>query len=96
MATYVILASFTDQGIRAVKDSPDRLEAFKALAERFGASIRQVWYTVGAHDLVVVVDGTDEAVTLALLKVGSLGNVRTSSMRAFSPDEMRSMLGRIG
>lgn len=96
MATYVVLANFTDQGIRNVKDSPERLAAFRAAAEKLGFSIRHAYYTVGAHDMVVVVEGPDDAITAGLLKLGSLGNVRTTSMRAWSVDEMKAIIGRIG
>jgi len=95
MPTYVTLANFTDQGIRNVKESPDRLNAFRAMAEKAGVSIKSVHYTVGAYDIVTVVEGSDEAITSVLLKLGSLGNIRTQTLRAFTPDEMRSMIGKM-
>ena len=95
MATYVVLASFTDQGIRNVKDSPDRLGAFRAMAEKLGVTMKSVHYTVGAYDIVTVVEGSDEAVTSALLKLGSLGNIRTQTMRAFSPEEMKTIVNKM-
>lgn len=95
MATYVTLANFTDQGIRNVKDSVDRLAAFKAAAEKLGVTVKSVHYTVGAFDIVTVVEGSDEAVTAALLKLGSLGNVRTQTMRAYSPDEMKAIAAKM-
>jgi uncharacterized protein with GYD domain len=95
MPTYVTLVNFTDQGIRNVKESPDRLSAFRDMAEKLGVSIKSVHYTVGNYDVVTVVEGTDEAVTSALLKLGSLGNVRTQTLRAFSPDEMKAMIARM-
>ena len=95
MATYVTLANFTDQGIRNVKDSPDRLGAFRAMAEKLGIAIKSVHYTVGAYDIVTVVEGSDEAVTSALLKLGSLGNIRTQTMRAFSPDEIKTIINKM-
>jgi uncharacterized protein with GYD domain len=95
LATYVTLASFTDQGIRNVKDSPDRLEAFKAMVEKLGITIRSIHYTVGAYDIITVVEGSDEAVTTALLKLGSLGNIRTQTMRAFSPEEMKAIINKM-
>lgn len=95
MATFVTLCNFTDQGIRNVKDSTDRLGTFKALAEKLGISIKSVHYTVGAYDIVTVVEGPDEAVTTALLKMGSLGNIRTQTMRAFSPEEMKSITSKL-
>jgi uncharacterized protein with GYD domain len=94
MATYVTLANFTDQGIRNVKDSPDRVDAFRAAAEKVGVTVKSLHYTVGSYDIVVVVEGTDQAVTSALLKLGSLGNIRTQTMRAFSPEEMKGIIGK--
>lgn len=96
MATYVILSNFTAQGIEHVKDSPDRLAAFTKMAKKMGVNVKHCWYTVGPHDMAVVVEGSDESVTSALLKLGALGNVRTTSMRAFTPDEMKAMLKKIG
>ena len=92
MATYVTLANFTDQGIRNVKDSPDRLDAFRAAAEKAGVTLKSVHYTVGSYDIIVVMEGADEAVTSALLKLGSLGNIRTQTMRAFSPEELKGII----
>ncbi len=95
MATYVTLANFTDQGIRNVKDSTDRLGAFKAAAEKLGITLKSVHYTVGAYDIVTVIEGSDEAVTAALLKLGSLGNIRTQTMRAFSPEEIKGIITKM-
>lgn len=94
MATYVTLANFTDQGIRTVKDSPDRLGAFRTMAEQLGITIKSVHYTVGAYDIVTVIEGPDEAVTSALLKLGALGNIRTQTMRAFSSEEIRAIINK--
>jgi uncharacterized protein with GYD domain len=95
MATYVILASFTDQGIRNVKESPDRLAAFKAMAEKMGVTMKSALYTVGAYDMVNVVEGSDQAVASVLLKLGSLGNIRTQTLRAFSPEEMKAIIAEM-
>ena len=95
MATYIVLASFTDQGIKTVKESPARFEAFKASAEKADIRIRSVHYTIGAYDIVVTVEGSDEAITAALLKLGSLGNVRTQTLRAMSVDEMKAMVAKL-
>ncbi len=95
MATYVVLAGFTDQGIRNVKDSPDRLGAFRAMADKLGVKLKHAYYTVGAFDIVVVLEGSDEAVTSTLLKLGSLGNVRTQTLRAFSPEEIKGIVSKM-
>jgi len=95
MPTYITLANFTDQGIRNIKETPDRLGAFKAMEEKLGISVKSVHYTVGSYDLVTVVEGSDEAVTAALLKLGSLGNIRTQTLRAFSADEMKAIITKL-
>jgi uncharacterized protein with GYD domain len=94
MPTFISLVNFTDQGIKNVKDSPDRLQAFKAAAEKLGVKVKDVYYTVGSYDLVTVVEGTGEDVTAVLLKVGSLGNVRSQTLRGFSPDEFKKILAK--
>jgi uncharacterized protein with GYD domain len=95
MATYISLLNFTDQGIRSIKDSPGRYGSFKAMAEKLGVTVKGFYYTVGRYDAVVVVEGSDEAVTTALLKAGSLGNVRTESLRGFTVDEAKRLIGNL-
>ncbi len=96
MATYVILGSFTDQGIRNVNDSTKRLAAFKAAAATKVVAVKDAYYTIGSHDMVVVVEGPDDAVATSLLKLGSLDNIRTTSMRAYSPAEFKALSKKIG
>jgi uncharacterized protein with GYD domain len=91
MATYIVLGKFTQQGIKTVKDSPSRYEAFKNAAK--DVTFKSVHYTVGRYDLVAVVEGSDQAVTAALLKLGAAGNVTTETMRAWSVDEMKGIVG---
>jgi uncharacterized protein with GYD domain len=95
MATYISLLSFTDQGIKNVKDSPDRYGAFRSMAEKLGVTVKGFYYTVGRHDMVAIIEGSDEAVTTVLLKSGSLGNVRSETLRAFSLDETKRIIGNI-
>jgi uncharacterized protein with GYD domain len=95
MATFITLVNFTDQGIRNVKDSPDRFAAFKQLAEKAGVAVKGAYWTVGHYDLVTIVEGTDEAVTSTLLKMGSLGNIRTETLRGFSADEMKRIIANM-
>jgi uncharacterized protein with GYD domain len=92
MPTFVTLVNFTDQGIKNIKSSPDRLQAFKAEAEKMGVKVKDVYYTVGSYDIVTIVEGTGEAVTATLLKIGSLGNIRTQTLRGFSPEEMKKII----
>ena len=96
MSTFVILVNFTDQGIRNIKETTNRLEAFRSQATKHGVSVKSVHYLLGDYDEVLTIEGSDEAVATALLKVGSLGNVRTKTLRAFAPDQMKEMLGNMG
>jgi uncharacterized protein with GYD domain len=93
VATFIALISFTDQGIRQVKDSPARAEAFRAMAEELGVTVKSFYWTLGSYDMVSIVEGTAEAVTSVLLKVGSLGNVRSQTLQGFSADEFKQMVG---
>jgi len=95
MSTFISLVSFTDQGIRNVKESPKRAEAVKAMAKKLSVTIKEFYWTLGHYDLVVVMEGDDEAVTSTLLKIGSLGNVRSETLRAFSAAEMGRIVGNI-
>jgi uncharacterized protein with GYD domain len=97
MATYIVLGQFTDQGIKNVKDTTKRAEALKDMAKKAGATIKEVYWTLGAYDIATVVEAPDDATLTALmLTVGRLGNVRTQTLRAFSAAEMEKVLGKVG
>jgi uncharacterized protein with GYD domain len=84
MVTYVVLAKFTDQGIRNAKESPKRAEAFKQLAKTFGVTVKDIFWTQGRYDTVTIVEAPDESSAMSLsLSLGALGNIRTESLRAF-------------
>ncbi len=94
MVAYVVLANFTEQGIRNAKESPKRAEAFKAMAKKFGVTVREIVWTQGRYDIVTILDAPDEASFMSLtLSLGALGNVRTESLRAFSAAEMEKAVG---
>jgi uncharacterized protein with GYD domain len=96
MATYVMLAHFTEQGIKHVKDSPKRAEAFKQAAKTHGATVKELFWTLGQYDVVTVVEAPDDVTMTALgLSVGTLGNVRTQTLRAFSEAEMKTIIGKM-
>jgi len=92
MPAYITVANFTDQGARSIKDSPDRLEAFKSQAQSAGVTIKSVHWTTGASDLVFVAEGTEDAMMTLALKTAALGNVHTQTLRAFTAAEMRKFL----
>jgi len=96
MAAYLMLLNWTDQGIRNVKESPKRLDAAKKLAKDLGGEIKTVYMTQGSIDLVLVAEmPNDEKVAGFVLKLGSLGNVRTTTLKAYSEDEYRKIIGSL-
>ncbi len=96
MATYIVLINYTDQGIRNIKQSPARRKSAIATAEKLGIKAKEDYLTMGAYDRVFIVDApNDEAMTTFALSVGSLGNVRTQTMRAYSADEMGIILAKV-
>ena len=96
MAMYISLLQFTDQGVRNVKDTIKRSEAATAEAEKMGVKIINIFWTMGAYDVVVLLDApNDETVSAFSLKMGSLGNVKSQTMRAFRVEEMESILAKI-
>jgi uncharacterized protein with GYD domain len=95
MPTYVSLIHWTDQGIKHYKDTTSRAGDFVKLVESKGGRVRELLWTVGEYDLIAVADfPDDETGTAALLQVGSLGSVRSNTMRAFSADEMTAIIGK--
>ena len=96
MITYVVLANFTDQGIRNAKDTMKRTEAFKEMAKKFGVSVREIFWTQGQYDMVAITEAPDDISGTALnLSLCALGNIRTQSLRAFSGDEMKQIIAKM-
>ena len=97
MVRYITLLNFTDQGIRNVKQSVDRAKAFKATVEKFKGSVKEIYWTQGQYDVVAIIETPDEESGMALLlSLGSLGNVRSQTLRAFSAEEMGRIIGKMG
>jgi uncharacterized protein with GYD domain len=97
MATYIVLASFTDQGIRDVKNTVKRAQAVKTAGKKFGVDMKSIYWTHGQHDMVVVFEAKDEkSVTAFGLAIGSQGNIRSQTMRAFNTDEMGEIVAKLG
>ena len=95
MGTYIALINFTDQGLRNIKDSPKRFDVATKLAKSMGMKLKQGFYTMGQYDIVIIAEGTEEAAAAWLFKIGSLGNVKTSTLRAFTVDEARKIIDGI-
>ena len=96
MPTYVVLMNWTDQGVRSAKETVDRYEASREQLESLGVRLRETYWTVGPYDLLTIGEAPDEeTLSAALLALAGQGNVRTTSLRAFSADEMRGIVQRI-
>lgn len=96
MAKYIVLVNFTDQGIRTVTESVKRAKASVSTFDKHGAKKIAQYWTLGQHDIVIVLEApNDEAAMRGCLAVGKLGNVRTTTMRAFTADEMEAVTSGI-
>jgi uncharacterized protein with GYD domain len=96
MPMYVSLINWTDQGIKNVKDAPKRLDATKKALQKLGGSVKSYYMTQGSHDGVLIFEvPNEEALTNFLLTTGAAGNVRTTTLRAFTEDEFRKHIGAL-
>jgi uncharacterized protein with GYD domain len=97
MPTYVALMNWTDQGVRADAETVHRRDQADALAEKHGARIEQVYWTMGHYDIVAILDAPDdETATAFMLELSSAGNLRTSTLRAYDHDQMQAIVQRLG
>ena len=97
MPTYVALISWTDQGIRNVRDTVERTDRASELAQKYGARLEQIYWTVGPYDLVGILEAPDdETATAFVLRSSSEGNIRTTTLRAFDREEMSRIIERLG
>ena len=96
MPSYLTLGKWSEQGIRNVKGSPQRLDAVKEAAKAAGGRVVFFYMTMGEYDLVVLFElPNDEAAARMLLGVGMAGNVRSTTMKAFTEDETRKIIGSL-
>jgi uncharacterized protein with GYD domain len=97
MRSYVILANWTDQGVKDSRDTLKRAGAFRALIENRGGKLREHLYTLGDYDIVMVTEfPDDETAAAAVLALAALGNVRTKTMRAFTDEETAGIIPQLG
>jgi uncharacterized protein with GYD domain len=95
MPRYVVLIDWTEQGVRDFKDTVDRYDAANSRLESIGVRFTDVYWTLGAHDIVSVMEAPDdESLAAGLLAIAGQGNIRTTTLRAFNRDEMRSVIGK--
>ena len=97
MPSYVTLINWTDQGVKNFKDTVDRYEAAQAAMGQGGVSFKDIYWTVGPYDVVLLCEAPDEeSMTAALLRLGAAGNVRTTTLRALNRDEFNRVAERTG
>ena len=96
MATYILLGTFTDQGIKNVKDTTKRVQDFKEMATKAGATVKHVFWCHGQFDTVAILEAPSSEIASAIaLSVGSLGNIHTQLRRAFTEDDMEVILSNV-
>jgi uncharacterized protein with GYD domain len=97
MATYVTLYSFTEQGLRNIKDTVTRAEAAKEAGAAIGIKLREIIWTQGMYDVIAITEAPDEVSGSAfLLNIVKAGNLRALTLRAFTADEMEKILEKVG
>ena len=97
MPTYVVLVNWTEQGVRNVQQTVGRTDHGGEMAEKHGLELKEAYWTVGGYDMVAVFEAPDdEAMSAHPLEIASLGNVRTTTLRAYDEDEMKGILRRLG
>ena len=96
MPTYIIQSQWTDQGLRNVKESANRLDLGKKKLKELGGEIKAFYLTTGRYDMLAVVEVPNDAVLAAyLLWLGAQGNLRTETVKAFTEDEFRGIVGKL-
>lgn len=96
MPTYIALVDYTDRGVQAIQDSPARSEAFLSQAAAMGVTVKDLYWTFGGHDGVVIVDAPDAETAAALfLSLGAAGAVRTQTLRAYDREGMGRILHKL-
>jgi len=97
METFVMLLTLTDQGIRNVKDTGKRADAVREMGKKFGVNMKDIYWTLGSYDVVTVCEAPDDASMTAFgLAIGKDGNVRTQTLRAYSRQDINSILAKLG
>lgn len=96
MPTYVMLANWTDQGVRTIEDSPKRIDAARKSLDEMGGRFLSIYMTMGEYDLIITYEAPDDAVAARfILLLGKLGNVRTVSLKAFPEEAYRQIVNTL-
>jgi len=93
MATYILLARFTQKGRERIKDGPARIEAARKTLESLGGKLRSIYLTMGQYDSVAVVEApNDEALARCSIAISAEGNVKLESLRAFDESQYKELI----
>jgi len=96
MATYIALLKWTDQGIKDIKQSPARLDAAKQAFASAGGQLKEFYMVMGDYDALVIAEfPSDEVYTATILSIASRGAIHTTTLKAFTEDEYRRIIGSI-
>lgn len=96
MASYILLANYSEQGLKSIKDTVKRTQAGRELAKKAGITMQASYWTLGQYDVVAMFEAADdESMTAFALSIAKLGNVKTQTLRAFSAKEMTAILGKM-
>jgi uncharacterized protein with GYD domain len=96
MATFISTIKFTQQGMQHIKDTCKRANALKTTAKKMGVKVQDTFWTLGPFDGLIVFDAPDEETATALmLHLGTLGNVQTTTTRAFTATEMEKVVAKM-
>ena len=96
MPAYISLFTYTEQGIKGIKDAPQRVKLQRERIQQAGGTLIGVWWTQGQYDAVSIVEFPDDDTAMAsLFALGGQGNIRTETLRAFSEDDLARILGKL-
>jgi uncharacterized protein with GYD domain len=96
MATFISTIKFTEQGIKTIKDTTKRAASVKAAAKKMGVKVTDIFWTLGAYDGLLIFEAPDdESATALMLHLGSMGNLQTTTARAFAAAEMDGILAKM-
>ncbi len=96
MPTYISLTKWTQEGMEKIKESPARLDAFKKLVQSVGGTVKGFYMVTGRYDMVLITEAPDDAaVAKVALATASKGSVISETLRAFTEEEYRKIIGTL-
>jgi len=96
MPTYIELINWTDQGIRNIKEAPQRIDAFKKAVESAGGKVNGFYFTMGKYDIITIIEApNDDAIANIAISTGSKGSIRSETVKAFTEDQFRKIITKL-